>query len=134
MKGRSRRQTHAERVLAHLRHRQRPLSAYQILDGLRGDGVAAVTTVYRALSKLLVAGQVHRIESLNAWTLCRDPSHAATPVFEICRDCGAVTEHLDPHLSCDIAKLSDRTGFAPERSVIEIHGRCGDCRPNLRAV
>lgn len=44
---------------------------------------------------------------------------------------GAVTEHLDARLSCDVAELSDRRGFAPERSVIEIHGRCGHRRPNV---
>ncbi len=131
MAGRSGRQTNADRVLAHLRHQERPQSAYQILDDFRGDGVTGAMMVYCALDQLRAAGQVHRIESLNAWTVCRDPSHATTPVFEICRDCGAVTEHLDARLSCDIAKLSDRTGLTPDRSVIEIHGRCGDCRPDV---
>ena len=77
------------------------------------------------------AGHVHPIESLNAWTVCRDPSHASTPVIEICSDCAAVIERFDARLSSDIADLADRTGFAPDRSVIEIHGRCDDCRPRV---
>ena len=125
---------HAERVLDHLRANNRPLSAYEILDGLRHEGISAATTVYRALDKLVAAGHAHRIESLNAWTVCCDPNHAATPVFEICDDCGAVTEHLDPHLARDIAALAERTGFTPDRSVIEIHGRCRNCRATLTTV
>ena len=130
MAGRSERRTHADRVLEHLRRQSKPLSAYQILEDLRSDGVTAATTVYRALDQLLAAGRVHRIESLNAWTACCAPRHAETPVFEICTDCGAVTEHLDARLAYDVAQLSDRTGFSPDRSVIEIRGRCGDCRSN----
>ena len=128
MAGRSERRTHADRVLEHLRRQSKPLSAYKILEDLRSDGVTAATTVYRALDQLLATGRVHRIESLNAWTACRDPSHAETPAFEICEDCGAVTEHVDPRLAQDIAALSKRSGFMPEHSVIEIRGRCGTCR------
>jgi len=119
--------THADRVLEFLRRQAQPLSAYEILEALRGDGVTAATTVYRALAKLLEAGHVHRIESLNAWTACCEPHHSETPVFEICDDCGNVTEHVASHLARDIAALSTDSGFAPHRSVIEIHGRCSDC-------
>ncbi len=123
--------THAERVLKFLKRQERPLSAYEILEALRGDGVAAATTVYRALAKLLETGHVHRIESLNAWTVCRAPHHSETPVFEICDGCGNVTEHVTSHLAHDIAALSADSGFVPDRSVIEIHGRCSDCnRPS----
>lgn len=127
MAGRSARRTHADRVLEHLRHQTKPQSAYEILEDMRAQGITAATTVYRALDKLLAAGRVHRIESLNAWTTCCEPHHSETPVFEICDGCGAVTEHMDAHLARDIAALSERTGFVPDRSVIEIHGRCGAC-------
>ena len=128
MKTRSAPPAHAERVLQHMRRQERPVSAYQILDGLRSDGITAATTIYRALEQLRAAGRIHRIESLNAWTVCCDPSHATTPIFEICSECGAVTEHIDTHLCREITRFSDRTGFAANRSVIEIHGRCGNCR------
>ena len=62
----SKRVTHADRVFKYLQSQDRPVSAYDILEALRGDGVTASTTVYRALEKLLHAGKVHRIESLNA--------------------------------------------------------------------
>ena len=119
--------THADRVLEFLRRQGRPLSAYEILEALRADGVTASTTVYRALAKLHEAGHVHRIESLNAWTVCCEPHHSETPVFEICGGCGNVTEHVSSHLARTIAALSADSDFAPDRSVIEIHGRCSDC-------
>lgn len=124
---RSSRVTHADRVFAYMKHRNRPLSAYEILDGLRDDGITAATTVYRALDKLHATGRVHRIESLNAWTTCCDPNHSETPVFEICDDCGNVTEHVELEFARGIAALAARSGFAPDRSVIEIHGRCSNC-------
>ena len=119
--------THSDRVLELLRCQRRPLSAYEILEALRGDGVTAAMTVYRALARLLESGQVHRIESLNAWTACCEPHHSGTPVFEICDGCGNVTEHVASHLARDIAALSADSGFVPDRPVIEIHGRCSDC-------
>ena len=79
MEKRSKRITHADRVMCCLTLQNRPLSAYDILEGSRADGVAAATTV---------------------------------------------TEHIDAD---SIAGLSERTAFAPNHSVLEIHGRCNDC-------
>jgi len=131
MAGQQKRMTHADRVLGFLRRQNRPLSAYEILEGLRSDGVTASTTVYRALDKLLEAGHIHRIESLNAWTVCCNAHDGTTPVFAICDDCGTVTEHIDADFADSIASLSKRTGFAPNHSVLELHGRCSDCSTSV---
>ncbi|MEM1427863.1 MAG: Fur family transcriptional regulator [Pseudomonadota bacterium] len=130
---RSKRITHADRVLGYLQRHDRPLSAYEILEGLRGDGVSASTTIYRALDKLQDAGLVHRIESLNAWTVCCGAHHGRAPVFAICDDCGSVTEHIDTEVAHSIATLSERTGFSPNHSVLEIHGRCSACDAGVPA-
>ena len=124
--------THAERVLNFLKGQDQPLSAYEILDALRKDGVTAPTTVYRALAKLLDAGHVHRIESLNAWVACCEPHHSDAAVFEICDGCGSVKEHVASHLASNIATLTTHSGFVPNRSIIEIHGRCSDCCPTTQ--
>ncbi|MEP4197007.1 MAG: Fur family transcriptional regulator [Aliishimia sp.] len=133
MEKQSRRITHADRVLGHLKRQNRPLSAYEILEDLRCDGVTASTTVYRALEKLLDAGLVHRIESLNAWTVCCGSHDHEAAVFAICGDCGNVTEHIDRDFADSIAGLSKRTGFSPNHSVLEIHGRCSDCGTGVPA-
>lgn len=131
MEKRSKRITHADRVLKYLQSQDRPVSAYDILEGLRDDGVTASTTIYRALEKLLDAEKVHRIESLNAWTVCCGEHDGKTPVFAICDDCGTVTEHADDEFADSIAGLSERTGFAPKHSVLELHGRCSDCSTSV---
>ena len=104
-----------------------PLGAYAILDKLRGHGFKAPLTVYRALEQLADQGLVHKLESLNSWTICCGEHQANPPVFEICNDCGNVTEHFDEELLKNLNSMSERSGFIPDRSVIEIHGRCDDC-------
>ena len=119
--------TNADRIFNHLKNTKQPLSAYDILEDMRSEGVAAATTVYRALEKLHSDGLIHRIESLNAWTICCGSHNEKTPIFEICNDCGIVKEHLDGNLTKNIHDLSKKTGFTPYNPVLEIHGQCGDC-------
>ena len=114
-------------VMEALAGASQPLGAYALLDELREHGLKAPLQVYRALDQLIELRLVHRLESLNAWTVCCDNDHKETPVFAICNDCGIVTEYFDEQLSNDISQLSERSGFVPERSVIEIHGQCDKC-------
>ena len=114
-------------VLNVLSKASQPLGAYAILDKLRSHGFKAPLTVYRALEQLTGQGLVHKIESLNSWTTCCGEHQANPPVFEICNDCGNVTEHFDEELLKNLNSMSERSGFMPDRSVIEIHGRCDDC-------
>lgn len=114
-------------VLSALAGADQPLGAYALLDQLRGHGFKAPLQVYRALDQLLELGLVHRLESLNAWTVCCEARHANTPVFAICNDCGTVTEHFDERLAKSIETMSKSTGFMPDRSIIEIHGQCNSC-------
>lgn len=116
-------------VLSALVGAGQPLGAYALLDELREHGFKAPLQVYRALEQLLELGLVHRLESLNAWTVCCEAKHANTPVFAICNDCGNVTEHFDKQLSKSLETMSRRTGFMPDRSIIEIHGQCNSCSP-----
>ena len=114
-------------VLKILTKASQPLGAYAILDKLRSHGFNAPLTVYRALEQLAGQGLVHKIESLNSWTTCCGDHHAKSPVFEICNDCGVVTEQFDRELVKSLNSMSERSGFIPDRSIIEIHGRCDDC-------
>lgn len=112
-----------------------PLSAYQLLDVLRGDGFRAPLQVYRALDQLRAAGLVHRLESMNAFVACRhahdeahDHHHAETPVaFAICRKCGAVAELSDAAMEKSLGKLCAGSGFKAEKATIEISGLCPEC-------
>ena len=121
-------------VLKILTKASQPLGAYAILDKLRSHGFKAPLTVYRALEQLAGQGLVHKIESLNSWTTCCGEHQANPPVFEICNDCGNVTEHVDKELLKNLNSVSERSGFMPDRSIIEIHGRCDDCGTDAKST
>lgn len=117
------------RVLATLSAADTPLSAYTILDRLRPEGFRAPLQVYRALEKLIAAGLVHRIESLNAFVACSAPACAdhATVVFMLCEGCGGVDEFADDPIGQRLTDLCRTRHFRAEKRMVEVRGRCGDC-------
>ena len=115
-------------VLAVLRQNNHPLSAYDVLRELRiAEPKLAPTTIYRALAALTEKGKVHRLESLNAFVACTCGSHRQDSILSICDRCGAVEESIAPRILSELAKLTEKSGFAAMRHVIEIHGRCALC-------
>jgi len=115
-------------VLAVLRRRGGPLSAYDILGTFReANPKIAPTTIYRALAALTERGRVHRLESLNAYIACQCDRHQQSSVLSICDDCGAVEESVAPEILKELSRVAGKSGFAPRRHVIELHGVCGTC-------
>ena len=115
-------------VLAVLRRHRDPMSAYGVLGELRrANPKIAPPTIYRALSALMERGHVHRLESLNAYIACQRASHGHTSIMSICDDCGTVEESVAPELLKALSSVIGKSGFAPMRHVIEIHGICGSC-------
>jgi Fur family zinc uptake transcriptional regulator len=118
-------------VLGTLNHADAPLSAYDILDRLREDGLRAPLQVYRALDRLVAEGLAHRLESLNAFVCCADTGvHQApggTTAFAICSQCGRVDEFADAEVVARLRGWAEANGFAPERTTIELRGRCRAC-------
>ena len=117
-------------ILAILRQNPEPRSAYDILGELQQTHPkVAPPTVYRALSYLKDHGQIHRLESLNAYIACQCAGHEQTAILSICDDCGCVEEKFAPDLLNQLSSLIKESGFAPQRHVIEVHGTCGACGP-----
>jgi len=106
-----------------------PLSAYGILDVVRDDGLRAPLQVYRALDKLVEAGLVHRLESINAFVACSH--HHDNPdrpiAFAICETCGQVSEFSDETMERRLAAWADEHAFRPAKTTIEIRGICASC-------
>lgn len=117
-------------VMGALSNADGPLSAYTILDQLRGDGFRAPLQVYRALDKLVDAGLVHRLESLNAFVACRhdECADSAQMIFMICEQCGQVSEITDRTLTGRLKQLSDGAKFALKKATIELRGTCQSCK------
>lgn len=118
-----------ELVLGTLAHADGPLSAYDILDRLRGDGLRAPLQVYRALEKLTERGLAHRLESLNAFVCCADAHchETGTIAFAICESCGKVEEFAEPAVEQKLKSWSKSSGFRPSGITIELRGRCKAC-------
>ena len=90
-----------------------PVSAYDILEEMQGDGPRlAPTTVYRALDFLLEQGLVHKLESLHAFVTCDHPDQPHDSQFFICADCGEVDEVEHPKVSSSLAKAEAGTGLS----------------------
>jgi Fur family transcriptional regulator, zinc uptake regulator len=115
-------------ILRVLRSAKSPMSAYAILDVLRNSRITAPMTVYRALSRLIADGAVHRLESLNAYVACSDQLHPhGSTVFAICRDCGHVDELAEADVVQRLQSDATRLGFQIEATTIELTGRCASC-------
>ena len=116
-------------VLGTLTHSDAPMSAYDILDRLREDGLRAPLQVYRALDKLMERGLAHRLESLNAFVACTDTlcHRKGVIAFAICEDCGKVDEFADDVVQERLDEWAKGAGFSTHRATIELRGQCRDC-------
>ncbi|ORE90598.1 Fur family transcriptional regulator [Aurantimonas sp. 22II-16-19i] len=114
-----------------------PLSAYAILDRLRGEGVRAPLQVYRALDKLVETGLVHRLDSLKAFVACSHPHEhdgAAVVAFAICENCARVWEFSDSKIEDRFAAWAEAESFLTKATTIEISGLCASCRKAAEAA
>ena len=103
------------------------MGASDVLAVLASDGLGSQPpVVYRALDFLDCHGFVHKIERLNAWLACSHPGDSHSPVFLICRECGAVAESAMP--ANDLRDAARNVGFRIETTVIEAEGQCPTCQ------
>ena len=124
-----------EQVLTVLRQCDQPQSAYSILGKLRQDYPRLTpTSVYRVLAALTDRGTVHRLESMNAYMLCQHRVHHEPCIMAICDDCGHVEERVAPGLIDDLSAETAKSGFAPIRHVIEVHGFCAACAASEKMI
>ena len=110
-----------------LQKEARPLSAYQIMERLRPEGIGAPMTVYRALARLLKEGRVHRIESLNAYVVSFDPKTEAASLYAVCRDCGDTEQVYDQTFATRLKTWATTHNFEVEQVSFELKGRCNVC-------
>ena len=107
----------------------RPASAYDIADKVsqaQGRRVAA-NSVYRILDLFVGSNLARRVESANAYIANDHPDCLHDCIFLICDTCGQTTHLDDDALSGGVRAAAKAAGFAPERPVIEVRGRCGEC-------
>ncbi len=106
----------------------KPLSAYELLDRMRGVVKnPAPPTVYRALEFLLEHGLVHKLESQHTYVGCTHPDHPHASQFLICDDCGEVAEVEDNSVAKSLKAAGKAIGFRTKRPVVELLGTCAQC-------
>ena len=107
----------------------KPASAYDVTDAVsmaQGRRVAA-NSVYRILDLFVANNVAMRVESANAYLANAHPDCLHDCIFLVCDACGRATHVDDDQLSARIRETARATGFRPEKPVIEVRGRCGDC-------
>ncbi len=114
-------------VLAALKAAGKPVTAYDLLDRLRDAGLRGPPTVYRALSKLIEFGLVHKLESLNAFVACTQDRHRSAVTFMVCNECGVAAELDDANLNERLYSLANESAFAIDKATLELRGRCVNC-------
>lgn len=114
-------------VMSVLQEAETPMTAYQVLDALRPQGVQSPPVVYRALERLERDGRIHRLEQLNAYFACHG-HHADQPVvFAVCRQCRKVEEWRSEAIEALIGEAAGKAGFRLEGRTIEVRGLCAAC-------
>jgi Fur family zinc uptake transcriptional regulator len=119
---------HAENVLKALQTAEKPISAYQIMAAVPNGRDLAPATIYRALDRLVRDGQVHKLESLNAFVACQHSADHSAPAFAICSCCGTVTEFSPCEVVASLAKWCRTSAFEIKTTTLELHGTCRSCQ------
>ncbi|MEQ1653631.1 MAG: Fur family transcriptional regulator [Hyphomicrobium sp.] len=114
-------------IVEALRGAGRPVSAYELIEQVRGSGVTAPPTIYRALQRLIDDGLAHRLESLNAFVACNHPHHLGKAVFAICDACGAVEEFDSAPAIKTLQTWAKGADFQVRSMTLELRGTCKAC-------
>ena len=107
----------------------KPASAYDIAEAVskaEGRRVAA-NSVYRILDLFVASNLARRVESANAYVANAHPDCLHDCIFLICDNCGQAMHIDDDSLTSGVRAAAKKAGFSPDRPVIEVRGRCGDC-------
>lgn len=105
-----------------------PLKAYEILDRLKGKGVRAPMTVYRALEGLEQKGFIHKLEGINAFVPCKHEGPHEVQVFLVCENCGSAREVELESVVAELRPLLRRASFKMKTARLEARGLCQNCQ------
>tara|TARA_R110002049_G_scaffold252264_2_gene427283 strand:- start:18920 stop:19378 length:459 start_codon:yes stop_codon:yes gene_type:complete len=116
------------KVLELIWQSHKPVKAYDLLASLSTEGhIEKPPTVYRALDFLLENHLIHKIESSNAFIGCEIDHNKLDSKFFVCDECDEVKEMHEPKLDKTLLETSQKQGFIPNQTSIEIHGTCARC-------
>ena len=106
-----------------------PVSAYEVAERLGkvlGRRVAP-NSVYRILDLFVAHNLALRVESRNAYLANGHPGCVHDCIFLICDACGVTTHVDDDRVARVVRQAASKDGFAIDRPIIEVRGKCSDC-------
>jgi Fur family ferric uptake transcriptional regulator len=119
-------------IIEALEGKERPVTAQDLHDELRGRGAPGLATVYRTLRALAKAGTAETFEAEPgemAYKLCEVVHHHHL----ICERCGDV----ETIPSCEVedwaATVAKRRGFRVTGHRADVYGLCARCRRQHKA-
>lgn len=112
-------------VLTIIAQSKTPIGAYDILRKMPNG--AQPPTVYRALEFWEKEGFLHRIGSLNVYTICKAGHRHSGGQFLICNNCGTITETHICAMPKDFAAEAKGRNFHLEGWFLELRGLCENC-------
>lgn len=109
----------------------KPLKAYEVLELLLQTKTnSKPPTVYRVLDYFVESGLVHKIESIQCYTLCQEhEKHYSSEILMVCTQCHQVHEIYDKAMHTHIIDLSKKMHFALGMDAVELKGFCKNCLP-----
>ena len=117
-----------QKVLKIIASSKKPIKAYEILDKLgKVMKNPKPPTAYRAIEFWNKSNFIHRIESLNAYSICEAEHLHKGSQFLICDDCGKVIESHFSELPVILKENLTNNAFTPSKWNIEINGKCNQC-------
>ena len=119
-------------------NKKKALSAYEIADLLKEKNHTAtpVMSIYRALDFFKERGLVHKINSLNCYSICSHISckhkHDLTRLA-VCLDCHSVDEvSSNTSIKKTLEKSLNEINFKLQNQQIELLGLCVKCRKKTK--
>ncbi|KTD07241.1 Fur family transcriptional regulator [Legionella jamestowniensis] len=116
-------------VLFILWESKKPLKAYEILEKLTlTKQNTTPPSVYRVLDYFSRYGVVHKIESIQSYTLCHEPEkHLSSEILMVCNHCYQVQEVYDSKIHILAKQLTQNHHFHLGQETIELKGFCEKC-------
>ena len=115
-------------VLKIINSSEKPIKAYEILAKLsKICKNPKPPTAYRAIDFWTKHNFIHRIESLNAYAVCKAQHLHSGSQFMICDNCGLVIESYFGDLPAIFKKAIKKKTFTLSKWNLEIKGSCGKC-------
>ena len=108
----------------------RPISAYEIQEEVRNSDLNFnISTVYRVLDFFIDIGLIHKLATINKFTICAKPKEKHIHMINLCTRCENVVESCNKVMGLDFKKsMSNFDMLINQKHTIELSVLCSGCK------